>query len=43
MTIRPMIGRDSRFFWDGTAVGELRIQTLQRLRRAALPAGAGLP
>ena len=24
--IRPMIGRDSRFFWDGTRVGELRIQ-----------------
>ena len=24
--IRPMIGRDSQFFWDGTAAGELRIQ-----------------
>jgi uncharacterized OB-fold protein len=24
--IRPMMGRDSQFFWDGTAAGELRIQ-----------------
>ena len=23
--VRPMINRDSQFFWDGTAVGELRI------------------
>ena len=24
--IRPMINRDSQFFWDGTAAGELRVQ-----------------
>jgi uncharacterized protein len=24
--VRPMVNRDSRFFWDGTAAGELRIQ-----------------
>jgi uncharacterized OB-fold protein len=23
--VRPMVNRDSQFFWDGTAVGELRI------------------
>ena len=23
--VRPMMNRDSQFFWDGTAVGELRI------------------
>ncbi len=25
-TIRPMVGRDTAFFWEGTAIGELRIQ-----------------
>jgi len=24
--VRPMVNRDSQFFWDGTAAGELRIQ-----------------
>ena len=26
MTVRPMVNRDSQFFWDGTRAGELRIQ-----------------
>ena len=28
MTVRPMIVRDSRFFWDGTAAGERRVWTM---------------
>jgi uncharacterized protein len=37
--IRPMIGRDSRFFWEGTAVGELRIQTCNACGAKRFPPG----
>lgn len=37
--VRPMIGRDSRFFWDGTAVGELRIQRCNACGALRFPPG----
>ncbi len=38
---RPSINQDSAYFWEGTAVGEVRIQrcaVCQRLRHAPMPA-----
>ncbi len=44
MTItRPMIGRDSRFFWDGTAAGELRIQRCNDCGVLRFPPGPACP
>ena len=37
--IRPMMGRDSQFFWDGTAVGELRIQVCNACGAKRFPPG----
>ena len=37
--IRPMIGRDSRFFWEGTRVGELRIQKCNACGAKRFPPG----
>ena len=37
--IRPMIGRDSRFFWEGTQVGELRIQVCNACGAKRFPPG----
>ena len=37
--IRPMIGRDSRFFWEGTQVGELRIQKCNACGAKRFPPG----
>jgi uncharacterized OB-fold protein len=37
--IRPMIGRDSQFFWDGTAAGELRIQRCNACGDLRFPPG----
>ncbi|MEI5674031.1 MULTISPECIES: Zn-ribbon domain-containing OB-fold protein [unclassified Nocardioides] len=39
MTVRPMINRDSQFFWDGTAAGELRIQTCNACGAKRFPPG----
>ncbi|ABL82290.1 MULTISPECIES: Zn-ribbon domain-containing OB-fold protein [unclassified Nocardioides] len=41
--VRPMIGRDSRFFWDGTALGELRIQKCNACRSLRFPPGPACP
>jgi 3-oxo-4,17-pregnadiene-20-carboxyl-CoA hydratase alpha subunit len=37
--IRPMIGRDSRFFWEGTQAGELRIQKCNACGAKRFPPG----
>lgn len=41
--VRPMIGRDSRFFWDGTAIGELRIQQCNACGALRFPPGPACP
>ena len=40
---RPMINRDSQFFWDGTAVGELRIQKCNACGSLRHPPGPSCP
>jgi uncharacterized protein len=37
--IRPMVGRDSRFFWEGTQAGELRIQVCNACGAKRFPPG----
>ncbi|MGB0101605.1 MAG: OB-fold domain-containing protein [Nocardioides sp.] len=37
--IRPMMGRDSQFFWDGTAAEELRIQVCNACGAKRFPPG----
>ncbi len=41
--VRPMIGRDSRFFWDGTVLGELRIQKCNACGTPRFPPGPACP
>ena len=41
--VRPMIGRDSRFFWDGTAAGELRVQKCNACGVLRFPPGPACP
>ena len=41
--IRPMVNRDSQFFWDGTAVGELRIQVCNACGAKRFPPGPTCP
>lgn len=41
--IRPMINRDSAYFWDGTASGELRIQSCRACGRLRHPPGPACP
>ena len=41
--IRPMIGRDSAFFWEGTAAGELRIQVCNACGARRFPPGPACP
>lgn len=43
MTIRPMMNRDSQFFWDGTALGELRVQVCNACGEKRFPPGPGCP
>ncbi|MCD4535115.1 OB-fold domain-containing protein [Nocardioides sp. cx-169] len=43
MTVRPMVGRDSQFFWDGTAAGELRVQTCNACGVLRFPPGPACP
>lgn len=40
---RPMINRDSQFFWDGTALGELRMQTCNACGSLRFPPGPACP
>ena len=40
---RPMINRDTPFFWEGTAGRRAAHPEVQRLRRAAPPARSGVP
>ncbi|WP_300402226.1 OB-fold domain-containing protein [Nocardioides sp.] len=40
---RPMVNRDSQFFWDGTAVGELRIQSCNACASLRFPPGPTCP
>ncbi len=39
MTVRPMVNRDSAFFWEGTQAGELRIQTCNACGALRFPPG----
>jgi uncharacterized OB-fold protein len=39
VTVRPMVNRDSQFFWDGTQVGELRIQRCNACGAKRFPPG----
>jgi len=39
MTVRPMVNRDSQFFWDGTRAGELRIQVCAACGATRFPPG----
>ena len=39
MTVRPMMNRDSQFFWDGTAARELRIQVCNACGAKRFPPG----
>jgi uncharacterized protein len=41
--IRPMVGQDSQFFWDGTAAGELRIQQCNACGVLRFPPGPACP
>lgn len=41
--IRPMVGRDSAFFWEGTAAGELRIQKCNGCGSLRFPPGPSCP
>ncbi|WP_323794399.1 Zn-ribbon domain-containing OB-fold protein [Nocardioides sp.] len=40
---RPMISRDSQFFWDGTALGELRLQSCNACDSLRFPPGPACP
>ncbi|MFL6157887.1 MAG: Zn-ribbon domain-containing OB-fold protein [Marmoricola sp.] len=37
--VRPMVNRDSQFFWDGTAAGELRIPKCNACGTLRFPPG----
>jgi uncharacterized protein len=39
MTVRPMVNRDSAFFWEGTQAGELRIQVCRACGAKRFPPG----
>ena len=39
----PMVNRDSQFFWDGTAAGELRIQRCNACGALRFPPGPACP
>jgi uncharacterized protein len=41
--IRPMVNRDSAYFWEGTAAGELRIQTCNKCGTLRHPPGPACP
>lgn len=40
---RPMVNRDSQFFWDGTALGELRLQSCNACAALRFPPGPACP
>lgn len=42
-TVRPMINRDTSYFWDGTAAGELRIQRCNACGMLRHPPGPVCP
>jgi len=41
--IRPMMNRDSQFFWDGTAAEELRVQQCNSCGELRFPPGPACP
>jgi uncharacterized OB-fold protein len=41
--VRPMMNRDSQAFWDGTALGELRIQVCNACGVKRFPPGPACP
>ncbi len=43
MTVRPMVNRDSAYFWEGTAKRELRIQTCIACGALRHPPGPACP
>ena len=43
MTVRQMVNRDSQFFWDGTKLGELRIQKCNACGELRFPPAPACP
>ncbi|CAN5689157.1 hypothetical protein BH11ACT8_BH11ACT8_04170 [soil metagenome] len=43
MSVRPMVNRDSAYFWAGTAAGELRIQQCNACHALRHPPGPACP
>ena len=43
MAVRPMIGLDSQYFWDGTLAGELRVQQCNACQALRHPPGPMCP
>ena len=43
MSVRPMVNRDSAYFWEGTLVGELRIQQCNACQALRHPPGPACP
>lgn len=43
MAVRPMIGQDSAYFWQGTLAGELRIQSCNACQALRHPPGPACP
>ena len=43
MTIRPVVNRDTEFFWEGTAAGELRVQRCNACDALRFPPGPACP
>lgn len=41
--VRPMVNRDTAFFWEGTRAGELRIQRCNRCGALRFPPGPACP
>ena len=41
--VRPMVNRDSQFFWDGTKAGELRIPKCNACGAKRFPPGPACP
>lgn len=43
MTVRPMVNRDSAYFWEGTLAGELRLQQCGSCQALRHPPGPACP
>lgn len=43
MAVRPMVNRDSAYFWEGTLAGELRLQQCNACQALRHPPGPACP